>query len=255
MLVIANLHIPQKTTSNLKRLHIRLSIWKKPSFGLFDYTPSNKDLIQKNYFISKGGFFLLDPFTNSVIEVNKFGINAQTEKYKKVEINIEKKQIIDHNNGEDISDCLWMQVRHPQAYIISEGDVIRLGKQKLIAKSIRLFGSTNKNKPDTPKIKTAVRSINIGSCRLTKECIVENQDSIDNGAVCRVCFEPNQDNDPFLNICLCSKHMPIHLSCIRRWLQKKAQTERFKNIIYCITMTIARSFRCHSKSALSVISS
>lgn len=175
----------------------------------------------------------MDPLTNSVIEVNKFGINAQTEKYKKVEINIEKKQIIDHNNAEDISDCLWMQVRDPQAYIISEGDVIRLGKQKLIAKSIRLFGSTNKNKPDTPRIKNSVESINMVSSRLTKECIVENQDPIDNGAVCRVCLEPNQDNDPFLNICLCSKHMPIHLSCIRRWLQKKAQTERFKNIIYC----------------------
>jgi hypothetical protein len=74
------------------------------------------------------------------------------------------------------------------------------------------------------------------STKRPNDVVVEEQESIDQGAVCRVCLEGDDSidpNNPLLNICKCSKHMPTHLECIRSWLHKKTQTKRSKNVFYC----------------------
>lgn len=237
-------HPPNQTakhfqTSTFKRLHIRMSIWNRISFGLYDFSKDNQQTTIKDYFISKNGFFLLNLKTDQIYEVNKFGINSWTEELKKIAINIEKKEISDKNNGKDISDSLWAQIRPQFMYTLSEGETIRFGKQRLIVKSIKLKTSFQKssktsisNLLESDKQKYLLTS-NSASKVKENDYIIENQKSFDCNSVCRICLEPNTNDNPFIDICKCSKHMPTHLECTRKWIEKKGTKQRNPSIIFC----------------------
>jgi hypothetical protein len=209
------------------------------SYGLFDFSANNTNRGFHDYYISKNGFFLLNLNTSEVFEVEKFGANNLTKHLKKLEINVDTRQIIDHNEGENISDCLWMQIVQPYNYLIKEGDQLRLGKQKLIVKSIKLFNNSQSRLQahDSNGMVQSQNLLNrfkpVKSLYSDRMCVVEEQESIEKGTSCRICLEGDSTTDPFVNICKCSKHMPIHLSCVKEWLNKKVKTTRSNNVFYC----------------------
>lgn len=236
----------------MTRLHVRLYLWRRKSLGLFDFSPSNSDILFRDYYLSKSGFFLLDLDTPNVHEVRRFGANPATEGLKKVEVNMERRQIIDHNLGKNISDCLWLQIKETGGRVLAPGDLVRLGKQQLYVRSIKTFGSEGKAVPAQSKGLTVGQTeeavgdmlARISAARGKQEVVVEEQASIDTGAVCRICLEGELPDNPLLNICHCSKHMPTHLECIRSWLHKKTQTTRADNVFYCNLQEI-RCELCH----------
>lgn len=43
---------------------------------------------------------------------------------------------------------------------------------------------------------------------------------------CRVCYSPEEENDPFLDLCSCMKTNPVHLSCTKQWLSTKTNISK-----------------------------
>ena len=56
--------------------------------------------------------------------------------------------------------------------------------------------------------------------------------SFDKSSVCRICLEANNFDNPFVDICKCSKTMPMHLSCVREWMKRKCEVVKNQNIIF-----------------------
>ena len=81
--------------------------------------------------------------------------------------------------------------------------------------------------------KTKLINFNKKNEILQKICKVEEQESIDKGAICRICLEGDSEQDPFVNIFECSKHMPSHLNCVKQWLSTKVQTKNHNEVYYC----------------------
>lgn len=170
-----------------------------------------------------------------MFEAERVGKNSSVKNLKVLEINMERKQIIDHNKGENISDCLWMQLVQPHMYYLSVGEVFRFGKQKLIVRSMKTKSGKAKGETSNPinRIKIPETSIPEDNKKAARMITLEEQESVDQGNSCRICLDGPTSSDPFVNICPCSKRMPIHLSCVKEWLKKKVKKTRKNNVVYC----------------------
>ena len=214
---------------------MRLHVWNKPAFGLFDFGTANHSRSFFDYYISKNGFFVLNLETGKVFEAERVGKNSSLQKLKVLEINMEKRQIIDHNKGQDISDCLWMQLVQPFVYYLSVGEVFRFGKQKLIVRSMKT--KSTRTRLDSANAINRIRMPEtpapVDPKKVPRMVTLEEQESVEQGSSCRICLEGPSVSDPFVNICPCSKRMPVHLSCVKEWLKKKVKKTRKNNVVYC----------------------
>jgi len=220
-------------------------VWKKPSFGLFDFSESNKLVSSTHYVLTESGYFLLNSESDTVTEVKAFGKNPTTEALLKVKVNMTDFQIVDLNHGLTISDCLWVRIKRPFEYKLSVGDVLRLGKQKIIVSDIHFSESDPElqgpilteltgNKNDI--FKSQGLETNPSQAFDERKPLpfdIERQAKFASGLLCRVCLEEENIDDPFVDLCECSKSMPMHLNCVIEWLRKKCEVNRRQDVVYC----------------------
>ena len=195
--------------------------------------------------LTESGYFLLNSDSDTVTEVKAFGRNPITEALLKVKINMTDFQIVDLNKGKNISDCLWVRIKRPFEYKLSVGDVLRLGKQKIIVTDIHFTDSDpeqqgpvlsdlveNKNEV----LRTQGLDTNPSQVINERKLVpfdIEKQAKFASGLLCRVCLEEENIEEPFVDLCECSKSMPMHLNCIIEWLRKKCEVNRRKDVTYC----------------------
>lgn len=118
----------------------------------------------------------------------------------------------------------WLVVKglNPSGYLISEGDVIRLGKVKLKVKEIHgfkrgLFGSKSIHSKN-------IQKGGLGHSNRIREKYLEIDLNKSNGQIsCRICLGDETDNlNPLLSLCYCTGSMGIiHISCLQEWLGSK----------------------------------
>lgn len=54
-----------------------------------------------------------------------------------------------------------------------------------------------------------------------------------NTVLCRICLEPESEENPFeQELCLCSKKMPAHITCIVKWMHKKCEKSSKNNVLH-----------------------
>lgn len=118
----------------------------------------------------------------------------------------------------------WLIVKSlsPSGYLISEGDVIRLGKVKLKVKEIRGFKQSNFGSKSIHS--KNFQSGGLGHSNRNREKCLEIDPKLPNGQIsCRICLGDETDNlNPLLSLCYCTGSMGIlHISCLQEWLGSK----------------------------------
>lgn len=165
----------------------------------------------------------------------------------KINISPDNNYIESANASMIYSDGLWSllgEKNKPNATQIESGDIFRLGKQ--VIKTI-LFTPNNTNE----QFGEVFDDIYPGFTHYSKDhfdyisefnsteneqdvSIRSSQPSLNElGSVCRICLGPESSNRKFANkICKCSMNMPIHVSCLIRYVRMKCKVVSFKNYLY-----------------------
>jgi pSer/pThr/pTyr-binding forkhead associated (FHA) protein len=97
---------------------------------------------------------------------------------------------------------LWMVIR--DKYILSNGDIFKLGNRKFIVKKIICNESSD--------------SIDFFSINSESTCL----QSISNDHSCRICFLQGTTDDPLISPCNCRGSIEfVHVNCHRTWINTK----------------------------------
>ena len=135
----------------------------------------------------------------------------------------QKNTIVFHKYKESahIADRLWIYLKPLLKKEIQKGETLRFGKQTMKLKDIHLPNKKHKNKSNEGDVQHNSKYSSLNDVNIIKNSKIE----------CRICLDNDSDANPFINLCECSKSMPIHLNCIKMWLQKKCEAVERKNMI------------------------
>jgi len=194
------------------KIVIKTLTWSRDSHGLFDYESKN---VNKKYLTCQG--------PNNLIRIKNDVQLTKGKVSKKHYIGGDFKQLAQF---EEIKgkyflkafepEKLWVVVRtlkgnSPSGHVLSEGDIIKLGRVKYCVKELRL------QSPREPNLELTV------------------SEETSSEMVCKVClYEGSTSEDPLITPCSCSGTMKyIHLQCLKRWLSSKMSTSESENsVIY-----------------------
>ena len=118
----------------------------------------------------------------------------------------------------------WLTMRglRESEYLLSEGDVLRLGKMKLKVKEIK--SSRNNDRKKSEVHSKSLQNGGVGRSIQKNEAIVKiRKPDFDSSLTCRVCLtEEIEKEDPLVSPCFCAGTMScVHVNCLRRWLESK----------------------------------
>ena len=147
-------------------------------------------------------FFTNQTITNQLPKVNNLRVDPITRTIK-----FQKK-----NDSAEIYERLWEFIGNERKEV-TEGTTIRFGKQVLTLKKLNLTVSQEQ-----------AQKLELNDYLSEKSGdIFDNPELQKEGLECRICFDVASEEDPFANLCQCSKSMPVHLNCVRRWMQQKCR--------------------------------
>lgn len=223
-----------KDSVNTNYIHLNIKEWKNESVGVFNYKFNDSQV--NNY-----DFLLDNSFTLSInngssnssrkinllkqLVVNSFTINNSNVifNYSNNQITIEKPYETGFNNYinkvnnletryiRDIKNDFWIRFMPLKRYKIKPDTIIKFGKLRLeFSKIIYSKNKVNKNIINN-KIKNR---------------------SFDQELYCRVCLEPENCNNLYVNTCSCTKTMPIHGLCLMDWIKKSTVVNKKGNYFY-----------------------
>lgn len=198
-------------------------MWKKESHGLFDFTSRNHLKSETNFHLNEPVQLIVDPSKEKV-----YFSALQFEKFLDKDINklyIDMKtQSIMFKPGTvspNISSKMWKYLVPSSSHPISVGETLRMGKLTLKVKAINILDSDGNNSHG--KYTYMAES---GAHDKVIDC------NYDESSECRVCMDKQQPDNPFLVICKCSKAMPTHINCVRRWLKAKCEISSSTNTVF-----------------------
>ncbi|OMJ65559.1 hypothetical protein SteCoe_37992 [Stentor coeruleus] len=222
-------------------ISIKASTWHRESHGLYDYESSN--ISKRKLKITSESIIVQT--SDKVLSIQKSAHYEQSSDTKfllslsKSDSNyiIEPNKSIFQEKGFNY-ETPWLVLKNlkgTSGYILSEGDVIRLGKVELKIKEIK---GSRKNKTQKNIIKS--RDIFLGgigghtkilnNSQLPLDIKVLHEDN-DEAFQCRICLnDDNSIENPLIAPCKCTGSMGlIHLECLQRWLSSKVATRETNN--------------------------
>jgi pSer/pThr/pTyr-binding forkhead associated (FHA) protein len=212
---------PSRPTSKLaQQIHIKMTTWQKPSFGVFDFGPTNHQVSVTHYIASKNGTFLLDFKKDQIFEVRGYSPLMDASGHKLFRLDADERRLTDLDDSRKLSESLWVPLTLESPHYLAVGDTIRFGKQQMVVSSVSL-------NPKAP-VRPLLKSDNILDHKVAR---VQNT-SFESTSTCRICLEPNARDNPFVDICLCSRQMPMHLNCVREWMKRKCETTTSKRVVF-----------------------
>ena len=116
-------------------------------------------------------------------------------------INLENK-IIEPKLDKNYKDEFWKVIKTGETQKLMENDIFRIGEIK--------FKILQINTKKINKLKL-----------LKKEKDEEFKEILLNNINCRICLEGLIKKNPFLELCICCKKMPVHILCLQKWLKIK----------------------------------
>jgi RING-variant domain/FHA domain len=200
--------------------------WKRESSGLFDY--ENKDYVKSKVKISEESYIIRE---NDV--VTNFPISSGPELKELVLVSLNKnRQGFYINSNPKLSKTFgvekpWLVVKglKKPEYLLSEGEIIRLGKIRMKVKEICGFKQS-----ETKKVSISSKNVHNGGL-ISNKNITESLDSIDikpqitnkDSISCRICLGDDTDTpNPLISPCYCTGTMGVvHAQCLKRWLESK----------------------------------
>jgi hypothetical protein len=264
-------------------LLIKTFTWEKDSNELIDYESSS--LRTTSYTTqTEGAFYRYD---NKVLFTNKdnnattndhcylsaIKVNEGNYYYQSTQKNVFTSEF---NRLDNLSWLVFKGKKYPsknQKYLLTEGEILKIGRIWLYVREIHLNTSMNKkdndddndesvshnnnnnngnDNDDTIEIKNKhsrtfimkkLKTIKVLSNKTTIKTIRTPKHK--KNFVCRICYIEEEDplNNPLIRPCSCSGSMRyIHLLCLRQWLSSKilVKANTFSPIDFCTTYTITQ---------------
>lgn len=181
---------------------------------------------------------LADSVTNDIYYAVDHVENEYTATLRRLRVNINSPGE-DNNTLECLGDNLdqdfkgWLRVDNTVKHkstrrIIHEADFIKIGRQVLQIAKIHIAKSSNtkgaKSKQNNQSNEDRVSNIEA-------ELLEADHNDSKNDVRCRICLEPETDNNPFEgDLCFCSKKMPAHFRCLTEWLKRKCQMQTLEHM-------------------------
>lgn len=222
------------TTNNIKT-HISMRIWDQKSYGLFDFSNNSNQIEQKDFYLTKDHRIVLNVQKDIVTfvkeeDLESIDFNKLSSSLRIMAFNLSNNNIRVNKIGKSISDSFWRSIYPSQEEIINENDFIRMGKIILKLKTLKLLKDQKTNYLKSMKNKYFINKKTKGG-NVQIQLVVDNFKNkkktykrlIDHNNQCRVCYEDDTEEDPFLELCKCSNTNPIHLTCLKKWMQKKGK--------------------------------
>lgn len=216
------------------------------------------DIYTFHYLLTKSKYFYGCEARSQLFLVNEIAEDSSAEGLRKLAINFANTVPINEDsnyvqslpNSHASIENLWLLMEdklHSLRMPVEENDIIRFGRQKVRFVKIHHYTPTKKSASIKPiyqsKTMTSTTSlqpnpiqgsmkefsgskINIGQ---------KNESKLlgSNALFCRICLEPPSEDNPFENeLCLCSKKMPAHISCVITWMSKKCEKSNKNGISF-----------------------
>lgn len=201
---------------------IAASTWKGTYSNLFDYTTNNME----NYVRSSANISLTIPgaitFINKESDKIVSGDAESPTSMAKVEEQKNKWFLFTpcDNPSKLTSQQMWVVVKSTPSkkYQLKEGDLIKIGKQKIKIKEIVL--EDNALEDNNMEIKTKCKIYENFLARDHSDGYNDSKDPSD-PSICRVCLDEGEFNNPLIAPCKCSGSAKfIHIKCIQEWFNK-----------------------------------
>lgn len=107
-------------------------IWDRQSFGLYDFTNKNKNLICHEIFLTKDCEIVILPQEMQVACVLKGEFTEGHQGIKRISLSFDQQNLKFVGNGPSISDHLWERLLPGKELLLKQNDVLRIGKIVLI---------------------------------------------------------------------------------------------------------------------------
>lgn len=201
-----------------------MSTWQKQSHGLFDFTSRNHLKSESHYHLSEPMQLIVEPGRDRIyFSTFEYDKTLRTD-LNKLYVNMKTQELVFRQGKEspNISSKLWRYLIPPHAYTMNVGDVLRLGKLSLRVRSINIARGDNHAKSEGYSFK--------GNSAINGERQVDllHDDTLE----CRICMDGPQPDNPFLVFCECSKSMPTHVNCVKKWLKAKCEVSHSTNTVF-----------------------
>lgn len=252
-----------RTTTSV---NIKATTWSKNSEGLFDY---ESGLVSERNFQTLSSANILRTEDDVLLEgeTNKPQNEGLLSAQGLVSLKKNKDSFIVCKNPQSVADPnkkrdnIWQVVKsvNPsdlsyRGYVLSEGDIIKLGKIKLRVRELKSFykpttdsscskfaqapesGIQNEFlKPEEPVSSRKKSGDFIQTCNVEK--LPEGGDFI-----CRICLETQEDEkNPLITPCHCTGSVRhIHLECLKQWIDSKC----YKKDYECNTIYMWKDLEC-----------
>ena len=191
----------------------------------------NNDQKIENYLVKKS-FSLYKNKKNEFLDIYNSPIN--NDKFQK---NFELKFIFDKENNNHYfkyktekknKKKIWVYKKNnylDKLEKIKKNNIIKLGALEFYFEKIELHNKEKKLETKNEK-KELNKSLNMSYCS--------------KNITCRICLEEETEKNEFeKNLCLCSKKMPAHITCIKKWI-----TNSFKSINEKIIFFEFKKIKC-----------
>ena len=218
--------------SKVIRIHLKVSVCTKELFGLFDFMSKGDRRIEKHFILEGDSQIITEQDKNTVFFTNA-ALNKEFDQYfNSIHVINEQRRInfIPKLKSAKICNRIWECLKMEKRQIY-EGDIIRLGKQVIFLKKIS-FNPLETSANNFLELNQYLdgKKENAFGCAEFEENDIE----------CRICFEKQDKDDPFVDLCQCSKSMPVHFSCIQKWVWNKCQVQKSKSV----TWVYLNKFQC-----------
>lgn len=127
-----------------------------------------------------------------------------------------------------------------RGYLLSEGDVLRLGRAVLRVSELKTSKQESYSKGPVPSTQLLSGHLHLKSEKYTKDSTTHSLADIEfemlgefhSSNQCRVCYSDCYTmDDPLVSICLCAGSLKfLHISCLKSWIRSKVEV-REKGIV------------------------
>lgn len=195
----------QPSSKPLGPVIINSLTWARDSHGLFDYESRN---IIRSQLQTEGDAQLLRTGNHVQLMTESLDFSLLGPDHKPL-LQIDQRDGQYFISSTDESEPIWLIVKDMgnSGHLLSEGDVIKLGRVKFRVAEIKAF--------DDDKRSEGAHTTDSSDNESFNEEIPEERESRD----CRICYvDIGEKDNPLISPCNCKGGMKyIHLGCLRRW--------------------------------------
>ncbi|OMJ68026.1 hypothetical protein SteCoe_34644 [Stentor coeruleus] len=217
-----------------QRITIKALTWHRDSSGLFDYEASNHNksklkLTEESLIILQQDKIISNPHSN-LIPDNSIVLASLYKNNRNFMLSASISDI----PKETIREKPWIVIKgiKNSEYLLSEGDVLRLGKVKFVIKEIHGYKQSEIRRSILHS--KTLQNGGVGGISKVKveRALQTDLQVLESSNCCRICLlDDNDSENQLISPCCCTGTMGVvHVKCLQRWLDSKVTQNSNRNV-------------------------